>query len=385
LQCVILLLDRGADPNAATTAEPGESVEARTLVSAVTRAGLSSNTAVYWLLLQRGGAARALDNISKNVSQRLPEGESMIQAYTRAFSSTEMRDLFAMMRENLRLNPAPPNHLSFADFYDRGAALAAMGPEAQDLAARGFGLFMKHGLKLTNNPKGPDSETPLHRIAISGGSIEMAKVLLEGGADPNVTRPDGRTPYELAVRHGNAQVAELLRSHGASADAVRPIDRLLGACIRNDRETANAILAAQPGLANELDLEDCEAIVRLAGRNKLDTMRMMAGLGFHLTSRGESGSTPLHVAAWHGYPDMVRLLLDNGAPVNARDATYDTSPLSWAAHGSRNCRSADEDYCSVVATLIDAGADYPSAVNHWGVGPEQVCTPAVQKVIARLL
>jgi ankyrin repeat protein len=385
LQCVMLLLERGVDPNSSTTAETGEAVEAGTLVSAVTRAGLSSNTAVYWLLLQRGGAARAAENITKNVMQRIPEGESMIQAFSRTFNSTEARDLFAQMRENLRLNPPPPNHLSFADYYDRGAALAKMGPMGQDLAGRGFSLFMKHGLKLTNRPSGPDLETPLHRIAISGGSIEMAKTLLGEGADPNVRRPDGRTPYELAVRHGNDHVAELLLSHGASTAGVRPIDQLLGACIRNDEEGAKAILLKHPDLTTNLDLVDSEAIVRLAGRNKLDTMRMMAGLGFHLTARGESGSTPLHVAAWHGHVDMVRLLLDNGAPVNARDATYNTSALAWAADGSKNCRLADDDYCIVITALIDAGAEYASAVNHWGVGPERVCSPAVEKVISRLL
>jgi ankyrin repeat protein len=205
---------------------------------------------------------------------------------------------------------------------------------------------------------------------------------MDQGADPNVTRPDGRTPYQLAVRHGNDHVAELLLSHGASTEGVQPKDRLLGACIRNDTDTAKTVLLANPDLTNRLEPEDCEAIVRLVGKNKLDTIQMMSGLGFHLRSRGESGATPLHVAAWHGHVHMVALLLDVGASVNARDVTYDTSPLAWAAHGSKNCREADEDYCAVVTALIDAGADYQSAVNRWGVGPERVCSPAVTDLLS---
>jgi ankyrin repeat protein len=192
-------------------------------------------------------------------------------------------------------------------------------------------------------------------------------------------------PYELAVRHGNDHIAELLVSHGAVTDGVRPIDRLLGACMRGDVETAKSILQAHPDLPNSLEAEDNEAIVRLAGKNNVDSMRMMAGLGFHLTSHGESGSTPLHVAAWHGHVQMVQLLLDSGASVNARDATYNTSPLAWAAHGSKNCSQADEDYCAVITTLIGAGADYQSAINAWAVGPERVCSPAVEEVIRGLL
>lgn len=385
LQCVMLLLERGVDPNTSVPPDGSGTPDSASAVPAVWRAGLSSNTAVYWLLMLRGGPTRTAGEISKMMVERVPQGESMIQAFKSAFSSTEMRDMFAGMREGLKLNPPPPDHLSFANYYDRGAATAAMGPAGPDLAQRSFGLFMKHGLKPTNNASGPDAETPLHRIAASGGSIEMAKMLLEQGADPNVVRPDGRTPYQLAVRHGNDHVAALLLSHGAGTQGVRPMDRLLGACIQNDAEAANAILLAHPDLPNSLEAEDCEAIVRLAGKNKLDSVRLMAGLGFHLTSRGESGATPLHIAAWHGHADMVKLLLDVGASVNARDASYDTSPLAWAAHGSKNCRRADEDYCAVVTALIDAGADYQSTVNHWGVGAEHVCVPAVEKLIVRLL
>ena len=384
LQCVMLLLERGVDPATSTPAVAGNKPDSSESMPAVSRAGLSGNTAVYWLLMLRGGITRPAGEVSKTIAQRFPGGEAMVQAFKSAFSSTEMRGLFAQMREGLRLNPPPPNHLSFANYYDPGAAIAAIGPAGQDLAARGFSLFMQHGVKPTNTPSGPDADTPLHRIAISGTSMEMAKVLLDQGADPNVTRADGRTPYQLAVRHGNNHVAELLLAHGATTDGVRPMDQLLGACIRNDAETAKTILLAHPHLPNFPEPEDCEVIVRLVGKNKMDTIQMMAGLGFHLTSRGESGATPLHVAAWHGHVQMVKLLLEVGASVNARDVTYDTSPLAWAAHGSKNCRQADEDYCEVVTALIEAGAEYRFAVNRWGVGPERVCSPPVEKLFAPL-
>jgi ankyrin repeat protein len=84
----------------------------------------------------------------------------------------------------------------------------------------------------------------------------------------------------------------------------------------------------------------------------------------------------LHAAAWHGRVEISRLLLDRGAPFNTRDRTFCGSPLWWAAHGSKNCRDADDDYCMIVEMLLDAGAD-PTSSNRWGMGPESVATTRV--------
>ena len=100
-----------------------------------------------------------------------------------------------------------------------------------------------------------------------------------------------------------------------------------------------------------------------------------------LAKPGKSGATALHVAAWHGHADMVRLLLEFHAPVNVRDTMYGTSPLGWAAHGSINCRNADDDYCATVAALLDAGADSEASINPWGVRPGNICSLRVARLL----
>jgi len=372
LQCVSLLLERGVDPNAFNledSANPGEKVPASF------RAAMSGNTAVYWLLMKRAVAAgQALKTIPQT-----PSAQSMLDAFKSAFSSSEIRSLMSDVRDGLRLNPPPPAS-PFATYYDRRVG---MSPAARDVAQRSFGLFLQHGVKPTNEATGPDLEAPLHRIAVTGMSIEMARFLLEQGADPNVVRPDGRRPFELAVRNGNDEVAQLLLAHGAATGGVTPGDTLLGSCIRADAKTARAVLATHPDLPGKLSAEDFETLVQIAGRNKVDSMRLAAELGIDVKAAAKSGSTPLHIAAWHGHPEMVRLLLSLGAPVNLRDTAYRTSALGWAAHGSKNCRDADEDYCAVVAALLDAGAHREAAVNRWRIPPELVCSEAVAQVLAR--
>jgi ankyrin repeat protein len=45
------------------------------------------------------------------------------------------------------------------------------------------------------------------------GAIEVAKLLLEHGADPSLTADHGFTPLAAAVANRDTELAELLRSH----------------------------------------------------------------------------------------------------------------------------------------------------------------------------
>jgi ankyrin repeat protein len=172
-------------------------------------------------------------------------------------------------------------------------------------------------------------------------------------------------------------VVDALRRHGASEAGLQPIDELLGACVRVDEHDAESIIARSPTAAERASDEEFDVLVQAAGMNIVGQVRIMTRCGFDLGGFSENGLTALHAAAWHGHPEMVRLLLSFHAPVNVRDRTYGSSPLAWAAHGSKNCRDDDEAYVEVVRALRDAGADYESAVSRSGVRPETLATERV--------
>jgi len=46
--------------------------------------------------------------------------------------------------------------------------------------------------------------------------------------------------------------------------------------------------------------------------------------------KDESGATPLHYAAIHGHRQIVRLLLERGADINATDSRFGANPAGWA-------------------------------------------------------
>ena len=257
----------------------------------------------------------------------------------------------------------------------------AAGNPATDRAQAGMRWLLEHGAD-PNVTSYERRETPLHQVARQGGGLGIAQALLEHGADPDAARADGRTPYVIAYRRGDVGLCELLRSHGA-APTLTGIDEFLGAAMRGDDAAARAVLAREGDLLSRFDEEDHAILPQLlAEKQPIDFARLVA-LGFDLTQEGAWGGTPLHHAAWRGNVEMVRELVRIGAPRDLRDKTYGSSPLAWAVHGSRFCRSADHEYTQIAQLLLEAGSSRAASINKWNEPPENLGSPRLCAVIER--
>ena len=84
----------------------------------------------------------------------------------------------------------------------------------------------------------------------------------------------------------------------------------------------------------------------------------MLDLGFPVDARdGDDGATALRTAAYSGNAPAVRLLLDRGADIEARDATWNSTPIEWAAVGSgEQPGNPTPDWTAAVQILLEAGA-----------------------------
>jgi ankyrin repeat protein len=79
-------------------------------------------------------------------------------------------------------------------------------------------FLLKNGADVTLAARNAQKVTALHAGASRGGA-EIVKMLLEAGADPNVTQERGFVALHSAAANGNAAVVALLLKHGARADA----------------------------------------------------------------------------------------------------------------------------------------------------------------------
>jgi ankyrin repeat protein len=349
---VELLLDQGADPNTYTLFDASDP---QSRLPALYRACVTNQPRTVRLLLERGADPN--------------DGESIYHA-----AELDRRPCLELLLAHGadisgRHSTWGNTPLYFIAGYEQGQRGAAT-------AARGMRWLLEHGAD-PNVTSNECDETPLHRVA-EQNSLRTAALLLEHGADPNRPRADGRTPFVLAVRTGNQAVAELLLGHGADPSRVGPSDEFLGACLRADEAKARAILARHSRLLDDLTSEERAALGWAVQHEREASVRMLEALGFDLGWEGFAGGTPIHQASWFGRPRMVELLISLGASVNARDTQFGSSALGWAAHGSANCRSADDDYCQVVEALLAAGA-----TRKWGEPPEALASRRVASLLRR--
>ncbi len=257
----------------------------------------------------------------------------------------------------------------------------AAGNPATERAQAGMRWLLEHGAD-PNVTSYARRETPLHQVARQGGGLAIAHALLAHGANADAPRADGRTPYVIAYRRGDMALCELLRAHGATSKPSR-VDEFLNAALSGNEVAARAILAAEPDLISRFDAEDHATLPQLMAEKKpIDFARLVA-LGFDLGWEGAWGGTPLHHAAWRGNVEMVRELVRIGAPRDVRDRTYGSSPLAWAVHGSRFCRSADDEYLAIAQLLLEAGSSRAATINQWGEPPENLGSKRLSAFIQR--
>lgn len=226
------------------------------------------------------------------------------------------------------------------------------------------------------------SETPLIRAAASGFDEAVMRLFIDHGAVVDAARDDGKAAYTMAIRAGNSSAAVCLARAGADVSRLSPVDQLLGACALADETVARAILADHPDVITQATPEDRQALGRAVSDNRADVVRTMVAIGWPLDDEGEWGGTPLHWAAWNARVSMVSLLLQHGAPVNVRDTRYGSSPIAWAAHGSRwSGHGTDDEYVAITTMLLDAGATRAESFNFWNEALESFARPAVLRVL----
>ena len=158
--------------------------------------------------------------------------------------------------------------------------------------------------------------------------LAMIELLLDHGADPALKNGrDGKTAVGMAVHRGRADVLSLLERRGLEL-GLSGADVLIAACAKGDEEAVTALKNQEPQPVDVVLSEGGTLLSQFAGNGNVDGVACLLALGVRadaVTSEGDpyfdiaKDSTALHAAAWRAWPSTVQLLIERGAPVNAKD------------------------------------------------------------------
>ncbi|CAH1112486.1 unnamed protein product [Psylliodes chrysocephalus] len=187
------------------------------------------------------------------------------------------------------------------------------------------------------NTANVDGLTALHQACIDD-NLDMVEFLVENGADVNRGDNEGWTPLHATASCGFLSIAKYLIEKGAHVAAVN-----------NDGQLAIDIAECQKMeelLKEEINERgiDCEA-----ARNEEELIMLRDAKDWLATKsplvnvpHPKNGATPLHVACAKGYSDVIKILLQSGADIDAQDVDG-WSPLHAAAHWGQ------KEVCQILA------------------------------------
>jgi len=155
------------------------------------------------------------------------------------------------------------------------------------------------------NVRDRSGSTPLHQSMVDwssmaestqDGRLDVAKFLLEHGADPDAKNDHHSTSLHDASYYGSVKGTQLMLEHGANIHARNeegrtPLHRIFDGPVEHVRNVSMF----------------------------LDTLRCLLEHGADVDAPDDGRATPLHLASRYGWIKGARLLLEHGANVHLED------------------------------------------------------------------
>ncbi len=235
-------------------------------------------------------------------------------------------------------------------------------------------LLLQHSADI--NGRNRDGNTALH-LAIFLGYAEIAELLIKNGADITARNGDGATPTDLLgvpwemtkftarqldiqleeeqVKAGKAEIAKLLNvSNQSERENTFSVEKIWDAASKGN------LSVVKQAIANGMDvnMKDPKSRGTLLASTALmghtEIVALLLEHGADINARSKDGGTALHAAAFLGRVETVKFLLDKGADTTLRHkmggTAIDGAKLNWLlARGIIKTLKVDVDAAEVKA------------------------------------
>ena len=148
--------------------------------------------------------------------------------------------------------------------------------------------------------------------AIVFDQVPVVGNLIYRGMDPNTPTEKGEPALVFAVRSGAPKtVAFLLKQAGIQTDATNTADEtaLMLAANANDLASANLLIEA----GASVNRPNWTPLHYAASKGHTEMMRLLIENDAYIDAESPNGTTPLMMAAYYATPKAVKLMLEEGA------------------------------------------------------------------------
>ena len=349
------LLRAGANPSARN----------RYGVTPLSLAAVNGNARMIETLLKAGADPKAT----------LAGGQTILMTAARTGNAESVKLLLAAgIDPNAKESTNGETALMWAAAENHADAVRALISRGAEVDVRSQALEYKtdrFGLEgvLTILPRG--SWTAL-LYAARQGSVEAARALAEGGANLNLTDPDGTTALLLAIINGHYDTAAAILEKGADPN-LGDSAGMAALYAAVDMNTLPEVYGRPP--RNSADqLSAVELMRKLLARGADPNGQLKSATLYRAHTPGErilgEGCTPLMRAARHGDTAAMRVLLEHGADPTIEQKNHTTALMLASGLGRGLGVFADEvaseaQMFEAVKVLLERRVDV-NAVNDAG-------------------
>jgi ankyrin repeat protein len=191
--------------------------------------------------------------------------------------------------------------------------------------------------------------TALH-VAVRDNRLEMVDLLLDNGANANLSGPANESPLNLAISFGKSESLRIFLDSetdnykfdsGSLSSAARQghleiFEILIGQGFELENEYKNSLRSAIR--SNELnvvkflvanDIEISSSLHFAIQSKSLEMLEFLISTGSDVNEISTEGDAPLHLTVARELTEATKILVDNGADINLENAE-DKTPLDLA-------------------------------------------------------
>lgn len=199
-------------------------------------------------------------------------------------------------------------------------------PDTLKIAQR----LLEYGAQV-NSQAGFYNTTPLHGAA-QNGSLELVKLLVSKGAKVNAVDKEFSMPLAKAVQADNLEIAKFLLEHGADKTINHSDDEFQTAIFKARSAKMAQLLIANGANVSDRDKKGLSVLLHaVANYLDFDLLKVLLQNGADINAQDKSGTTALLWAAQHPYErddkNCVQFLLENGANANVANNQGETPLL----------------------------------------------------------